>query len=100
MIDKLIDLNPNENCIIYDVFIIDVMIEQFSDTTGDLIIKLISYYYYSAKDLKDLLEQLIKSKFTTSEFEAFIQDKINEKIKTISYTFFEPSNYIFSEEVR
>jgi len=48
MINKLILLNPQENCIIYCAFIIDVMIEQFSDTTGDLIIKLISYFYHSA----------------------------------------------------
>ncbi len=45
MIDKIILLNVKENCIIYDIFLIDVIVEQFSDTTSDLIIKLISYYY-------------------------------------------------------
>lgn len=49
MIDKIILLNVNENCIIYDIYLIDVIVEQFSDTTSDLIIKLISYYYDSAK---------------------------------------------------
>ena len=49
MIDKIILLNVKENCIIYDIFLIDVIVEQFSDTTSDLIIKLISYYYDEAK---------------------------------------------------
>ena len=49
MIDKIILLNIKENCIIYDIYLIDVIVEHYSDTTSDLIIKLISYYYDSAK---------------------------------------------------
>ncbi len=56
MIEKLIQLNPKENCIIYDIFLIDVIVEQFNDATSDLIIKLISYYYDEAKELRDLLQ--------------------------------------------
>ncbi len=65
---KLILLNPKEKCIIYDLFLIVVIVKQFSDTTCDLIIKLISYYYDEAKELRELLGKLISIKLTISEF--------------------------------
>lgn len=76
------------------------MLELFSDSTGDLLIKLVSYYFDDAQALRTLLCELISRSFTTVEFEKHLKEKIQTKINSKNYLYFGHNNDILSQEVK